>query len=84
MRIDGYNILTDRETDRTLDEYDSQLCRHCGGHFRIVIGSRRTRGWCSKCGVTCGQGNCAVHVENWEQWVERVEAGDRCIILASR
>jgi hypothetical protein len=84
MRIAGYNVLTDRESDRALDEFESARCGHCGGHFRVIVGSGRTRGWCSKCGVTCGQRNCAVHVENWEQWVERVEANERRIILASR
>jgi hypothetical protein len=83
MRVAGYNVLIDRESDKVLAEFESARCGHCGGHFRIVPGSGRTRGWCSACGVTCGAAACATHVEHWEQRLDRIEAADR-IILASR
>ena len=34
-------------------------CCHCGGHFQVVKGSGRERGFCLKCGsVTCGSPEC--------------------------
>lgn len=36
---------------------DTVQCVHCGGHFVMVRGSGRTRGWCANCnGIFCGPG----------------------------
>ncbi len=36
-------------------EYDTLQCVHCGGHWVVVPGSGRKRGFCLKCcGPVCG------------------------------
>lgn len=38
-------------------------CPHCSGHFTMVRGSGRKRGYCLSCGaVTCGSPECDVCV----------------------
>ena len=38
---------------------DTAQCAHCGGHFVMVRGSGRVRGFCTLChGITCGQEGC--------------------------
>lgn len=40
---------------------DTKQCCHCGGHFPIVPGSGKLRGFCMKCSaVTCGKSCCNV------------------------
>jgi hypothetical protein len=44
-----------RDTQR-----DTLQCVHCGGHWVVVPGSRRKRGWCIHCqGPHCGKPDCA-------------------------
>lgn len=53
MREDGVVIVGGKEIAST------RQCVHCGGHFTMVKGSGRTRGWCLRCqGVTCGHADC--------------------------
>lgn len=43
-------------------EFDTKQCCHCGGHFNIVAGSGRLRGFCKLCmNVTCGKPCCHEH-----------------------
>ena len=45
--IDGHQVAS------------TQQCVHCGGHFEMIRGSGKTRGFCLRChGVTCGHANC--------------------------
>lgn len=38
---------------------DTARCCHCGGHFVMVRGSGRRRGWCLACNaMTCGRRGC--------------------------
>lgn len=61
-KIAGYGIAVDRETGKTVDEHDCHQCCHCGGQFRVVPGSGKTRGFCLLCGqVTCGAQKCLEH-----------------------
>lgn len=40
-------------------ERDTLQCCHCGGHWMVVPGSGRRRGFCMKCNaVHCGGANC--------------------------
>ena len=43
-------------------EIDTLQCCHCGGHFEVVKGSGKIRGWCMLCNqVTCGKPKCDEH-----------------------
>jgi hypothetical protein len=56
-RADGYIRIDD--PDAKVIEADTLQCVHCGGHFAVVRGSGRTRGWCMKCnGPHCGAAGC--------------------------
>lgn len=38
---------------------DTKQCCHCGGHFKSVPGSGKTRGYCMNCNhITCGKPEC--------------------------
>jgi hypothetical protein len=53
----------------------TKQCCHCGGHFMMVKGSGKLRGWCMKCNeVTCGKFDCCKCVP-FEKKLELVEAG---------
>ena len=48
-------------------------CRHCGGHWEVVPGSGRQRGWCMNCsGPLCGAAHCMCHCEPFEKQVEQI------------
>lgn len=58
-------------------EWDSLQCVHCGYHWRLIPGSRKQRGWCSKCsGPVCGP-RCAecMPVEKQLDLAEKYSAG---------
>lgn len=58
-RADGYEISTG---PLGTIERDTKQCCHCGGHFQIIPGSGKTRGFCLKCTkVTCGNPACNEH-----------------------
>jgi len=79
-KIAGYGVAIDRETGKTVDEHETSRCVHCGGHFRIVPGSGRTRGYCFLCdGVTCGSRECLEHYP-FQKRLEDYESG-KLIIL---
>lgn len=53
---------------------DTVACAHCGGHFVMVRGSGKIRGWCTRCrAMTCGAPACDVCVP-YEQRLEQEEA----------
>ena len=55
-------------------------CCHCGGHFQVVKGSGRKRGFCLKCGsVTCGHADCDTCLP-YEKWLDQVEKNGRLSI----
>lgn len=42
---------------------DSLRCCHCGGHFEMVRGSGKRRGFCLGCqAITCGAPDCDPHI----------------------
>jgi len=52
---------------------DTLQCVHCGGHFVMIRGSGRRRGFCTLChGITCGSAGCVACVPT-EQWLDQVE-----------
>jgi len=54
---------------------DTAQCVHCNGHFQIVRGSGRVRGFCTKCmGPTCGSRECDECVP-FEKRLEIMEKG---------
>ena len=56
---------------------DTLQCVHCGGHWQIIPGSGRVRGWCGRCnGPTCGP-RCLVGADcvPVEQLLENMEHG---------
>lgn len=56
LRPHGHVIIVG---DGPVVERDTLSCVHCGGHWVVVPGSGRTRGWCMKCkGPTCGKQAC--------------------------
>lgn len=53
MREDGALIVDGAQIAST------QMCCHCGGHFQMVKGSGKRRGFCMKCmKITCGAPEC--------------------------
>lgn len=55
-------------------EADTLQCVHCGCHWRVDPGSRKVRGYCSRCaGPVCGPG-CQACVPA-EVQLENLEAG---------
>lgn len=55
-------------------EHETHQCVHCGGHFVMVRGSGKLRGYCSRCdGLVCGPG-CADCVPV-EVLLENIEKG---------
>lgn len=54
---------------------DTLQCVHCGGHFVVIKGSGRRRGWCMVCdGPTCGEHRCDTCTP-LERRLENLEAG---------
>lgn len=57
MREHGAVVIGGKQVAST-----SQCC-HCGGHFVMVKGSGKRRGFCMRCGqITCGAASCDVCV----------------------
>jgi hypothetical protein len=53
----GHIIIAD--PDGPTVERDTLSCVHCGGHWEVIPGSGRRRGWCMKCaGPHCGAPTC--------------------------
>lgn len=53
----------------------TKQCCHCGGHFMMVKGSGKLRGYCTKCNeITCGKIGCCKCVP-FEKKLEMIEAG---------
>ena len=68
----GYSSLFDPEG--SLQEWDTLQCVHCSGHFRVVPGSGKIRGFCFNCnGPICGP-NCATCIPT-ELLLENIEKG---------
>lgn len=54
---------------------DTKQCCHCGGHFVMVKGSGKLRGYCTKCHeITCGKIECCKCVP-FEKKLDLAEAG---------
>ena len=54
---------------------DTYQCAHCGGHFDMVKGSGKLRGYCTKCGhITCGKYECCTCVP-FEKKLDLMEKG---------
>lgn len=63
----GTEFIDGREVGNTTQ------CPHCGGHFSIVAGSKKKRGWCFKCSaVHCGAPACRT-CKPWEKQMEEME-----------
>ena len=70
---DGYTRTTGPHGE--VVDADTLFCVHCSGHFEVVAGSGRLRGFCRKCmGYTCGEPGCMVCL-HYEQKLENVEKG---------
>lgn len=55
---------------------DTLQCCHCGGHFEVLAGSGRLRGFCSRhAGYVCGAPACMTVCLDKEQRLENLEAG---------
>lgn len=68
LRPSGTIIVDDRAVADTVQ------CVHCGGHFVMVKGSGKTRGWCFKCnGMICGP-SCRECLPK-EKWLDMKEKG---------
>lgn len=79
-RADGYACLT---TAEGVKERDTQQCCHCSGHFNVVPGSGKVRGWCTLCNrVTCGQPACNEHFP-FEKRMDLYEKGRLLDLMGS-
>lgn len=55
---------------------DTLQCCHCSGHFEVIVGSGKERGWCSRCsGYVCGEPLCMAACVPFEKKLENIEAG---------
>ena len=73
LRPAGHIWITD--LDGNVSEYDTLQCAHCQGHWKVIPGSGRKRGYCLNCAqVTCGRPCCDVCIPI-EQRIENIEAG---------
>jgi hypothetical protein len=55
---------------------DTLQCAHCGGHWEVVAGSGKLRGFCARCdGYVCGAPLCMAVCCPVEQRLENIEAG---------
>lgn len=69
----GHVLITD-ENDKVLLEADTVQCVHCGQHWYPQPGSKKVRGFCSRCnGPICGP-KCQYCVPI-EQQLANMEAG---------
>ena len=72
LRVKRDGIITDgsgRTNGSTLK------CCHCGGHFEVVRGSGRKRGFCMKCmDVTCMEPACVTQCVPEEKYLLQREA----------
>ena len=51
-RTKGYVSIGDKN-------FETRQCVHCGRHWQYIPGSRKLRGFCTKCmGPTCGCKQC--------------------------
>jgi len=70
---DGYTKTTGPYGE--VVDCDTLQCCHCDGHFEVLAGSGRLRGFCRRCmGYTCGAPDCFVCLTA-EQKLENTEAG---------
>lgn len=55
---------------------DTRQCVHCGGHFLMLRGSGRRRGFCTLChGITCGSPGCEACVPAEKRLEQREAVG---------
>lgn len=74
QRYHGEIIVTGDGRDRPELIVGTRQCVHCGLHFPVTPGSKRIRGWCTRChGSVCGPA-CA-DCEPFEAMIERIERG---------
>ena len=70
---DGYTRTTGPHGE--VVDADTLQCKHCNGHFEVVAGSGRLRGFCRRCmGYTCGRPECMICLPA-EQRLENLEKG---------
>ena len=70
---DGYTRTTGPHGE--VIDCDTLQCCHCGGHWEVVAGSGRERGFCRNCmGYCCGRPECMVCVPR-ERRLENLERG---------
>lgn len=70
----GQLVILDPGADKPLLEAATLQCVHCGGHWIVVPGSKRVRGYCMNCnGPICGP-DCQTCVPV-EQLLENMERG---------
>ena len=57
-----HGIVIAADFDGVETHRDTLQCVHCGGHWMVVVGSRRPHVWCRRCGGwTCSQPRCITH-----------------------
>lgn len=67
----GFFEVTNLDGETTRGE--TLQCCHCGGHWQLVKGSGRVRGFCTRCNqVTCGSESC-MQCLHWEAKLEVIE-----------
>lgn len=70
---DGYTRTTGPNGEHV--DCDTLQCCHCGGHFEVIKGSGRLRGFCPRHNaVTCGRSACMVCIDR-EERLENLERG---------
>ena len=58
----------------------TQQCCHCGGHFQMVKGSGKIRGFCGRCHhFTCGKLECCACIP-FEKKLELIEKGQMLFV----
>jgi hypothetical protein len=74
LHAHSYAVWQDRESDRKVEQ-DALQCAHCSGHFFVVKGSGKQRGYCTNCAaVTCGNPKCGPCL-HWKKKIELLDAG---------
>ncbi len=82
LRPAGYVKITHPEG--AIFEADTLQCVHCGSHWQVSPGSRKIRGFCSRCnGPVCGPKckECVPHEQQLENMESKKPIGFRRIIL---
>lgn len=71
---DGYTKTTGPHGE--IVDCDTLQCGHCAGHWEVVAGSGRERGFCRRClRYICGRPECMAGCLTSEQRLENLEAG---------